>query len=776
MTKVVVAEKALGPETAELNPVYAPKLTDWPNEPTLPKLEGDLSASKPAHDSHSMKVSNWNDLMNVRGKAKPKAMKGRSQVQPKLIRRQAEWRYSALSEPFLGSDKLYQVKPATYEDRPAANQNETVLNWQWRTKLSRVKFIDEYVRTVVDEGSVIVRLGWHRVTKTVQEEVPVWGYMEPQSEEQVQMIDQAMQLRDSDPRGFEEQTPDDIKEAIRYFEESGVPVIAVQMATQMVDVEKIIDNRPTVSIVNPHNFYIDPSCEGDLDKANFAIVSFETSKADMLKEPDRYKNLQFVNWEAATPLVNPDHDSKTPQDFNFNDPLRKRVVAFEYWGFYDIYGTGELVPIVATWVGGAIVRLEENPYPDKKLPFVIENYMPVKRELMGEPDAEILGDNQAVLGAVMRGMIDLMGRSANAQQGFAKGMLDAVNRRKFDSGLDYEYNPGTNPTLGHVEHKYPEIPQSAMLMVTMQNQEAESLSGVKAFAGGMSGEAFGDVAAGIRGVLDASSKREMGILRRLANGIKRIGDKIIAMNSIFLSEKEVIRVTNDEFITVNREDLAGNFDLIVDISTAEVDNKKAQDLAFMLQTMGNTVDFGMVKIILVEIAKLQRMPDLAKMLERFEPQPDPIEEQLKQLAVRKAQMEIDKLQSEIDLNAAKAEAERAKANQQDLDTVEQETGTKHERDMEKQRGQSMGNQNLEVTKSLLKSRKQANGAESKPDVEAAVGFNELSKNSNPGSNRPASSGLDRAALATENPAYSIGSQFYDPALDPASNPAINITG
>lgn len=770
--KVVAQQYRVGEPAADKDPVMTPKLTDWANEPDLKKLTGDYDAAKSYHDSRVMKVEEWNNLRNVQGKAKPKARTGRSQVQPKLIRRQAEWRYSALSEPFLGSDKLYNVKPATFEDVQAANQNELVLNWQWRTKLNRVKFIDDYVRTAVDEGSVIVRLGWTRVTKTVQEMAPQWGYMELRSEDDAQMLDEAMQLKAENPRQFDEQVAEEVKESIRYYEETGNMLMAVNMGEVEVDVEKVVINRPTVSVLNPANFYIDPACEGDIDKANFAIVSFETSKADLLREPNRYKNLEFVNWNAAAPVVHPDHATTTPQDYQLNDPLRNKIVAYEYWGFSDIHGTGELVPIVATWVGSTLIRLEENPFPDKKLPFVIENYMPVKRDLFGEPDAEILGDNQAVLGAVMRGMIDLMGRSANGQQGFAKGMLDALNRRKFDAGYDYEFNPNVNPAVGHVEHKYPEIPQSAMLMVTMQNQEAESLSGVKAFAGGISGEAYGDVAAGIRGVLDASSKREMGILRRLANGVKRIGEKIISMNGAFLSEEEVVRITNDEFITVKREDLAGNFDLIVDISTAEVDNKKAQDLAFMLQTMGNTVDFGMVKIILVEIAKLQRMPDLARMLEKFEPQPDPIEEQLKQLAVAKAQKEIEKIQSEIDLNIAKAERERNQADQVNLDTVEQETGTKHERDMEKQRGQSQGNQNLEVTKALVKPKKRE---EDKPDIEAAVGFNELSKNDNGSGNRPASGALDRTTLAQNDPSYSIGSQFFDPALDPASNPAINIS-
>src|SRR5690606_17677020 len=106
---------------------------------------------------------------------------------------------------------------------------------------------------------------------------------------------------------------------------------------------------------------------------------------------------------------------------------------------------GTLKPIVATWIGDTLIRMEENPFPDQKLPFVAIPYLPVLRELNGEPDAELLEDNQKILGAVLRGMIDLLGRSANSQKGFAKGMLDPLNRRKYENGQDYEFNP-TMPT------------------------------------------------------------------------------------------------------------------------------------------------------------------------------------------------------------------------------------------------------------------------------------------------------------------------------------------
>ena len=763
-----------------VNPAMAPAITDWANEPDVRTLKEDLEAAKQGHDNHVANVQRWRELMAGRNQNAPKKAPGRSTVQPKLIRRQAEWRYSALTEPFLGTEKLYNIEPVTFEDEASAKQNEIVLNWQFRTKINRVRFIDEYVRTNVDEGSAVVRVGWKRQTITVQEQVAQFTFVMPESEQDVQALEDAIVLRGNDLRSYEENVPENIRAAVDFYDETGQPSVAIQTGTETVDVEKIIDNRPTLELIAPENVYIDPSCGGDLDKAMFVVVSFETSKAELMKAGDRYKNLEYVNWENASVLASTDHESRTPQTFNFKDTLRKRIVAYEYWGYYDVEGNDTLVPIVATWVGDTLIRMERNPFPDEKPPFVVTNYMPIKRELMGEPDAELLEDNQAVLGALTRGMIDLMGRSANSQQGIAKGMLDPINRRRYENGQDYEFNPNMNPAQNIIEHRYPEIPASAYNMLQLQNQEAEALTGVKTFSGGLSGEAYGDVAAGIRGVLDAASKREMAILRRLAKGITDIGTKIIAMNAEFMSEEETIRVTNSEFVKIRREDLAGNFDLSVDISTAEVDNQKASDLGFMLQTIGPNMDFSMTQMILAEIATLKRMPALAQRILQFKPTPDPLLEKAKELEVLKLQKEIEKIQSEIDKNRAEAAKKMAEADKTNLDTVEQETGTKHERDMEKQKGQAEGNQNLEITKALVKSRKNAFGGEDPGNIEAAIGWNEMSKRLPTGRQRMPNdignigSFINRDMRAQNDPRLSVNSKYFEPQNDPALNPAIRL--
>ena len=703
----------------------AKAMTDWAAEPELQVLKGDLEAAKSSHDTQMAKIKKWNNLLEVEGEARPTKIKGRSSVQPKLIRRQAEWRYPALSEPFLSADTLFKVSPVTFEDEAAARQNQLMLNYQFRTKINRVGFIDNFVRSVVDEGTCIVRLGWKRSTTMIKKTIPVFEFYPMETQEQLDMFQQVLSLKAADPRTYDSQVPPEVKAAVDLYEEQGQPTIGVQTGTQEVEEEQILENRPTVEVLDPSNVYIDPSCEGQIEKALFVIVSFETNKAELLKEGDRYKNLDLVNWEANTSVTDSDHATTTPDTFQFRDASRKKIVAYEYWGYFDINDDGTLQPFVATWIGDQLIRMELNPFPDGKLPFVVVPYNPKKRELYGEPDAEVLEDNQKISGAVMRGMIDLLGQSANGQKGFAKGMLDALNRRKYENGQDYEFNPQMPTTQGIIEHKYPELPQSALLMLNLQNQEAEALTGVKAFSGGLAGNAYGDVAAGIKGMLDAAAKREMAILRRLAKGICDVGRKIVAMNSVFLSDVEVVRVTNQEFIPIKREDLAGEFDFAVDISTFEVDNTKAQDLGFMLQTLGPNMDPSISMMILAEIAELKRMPVLANRLRTWQPQPDPMAQQLQQLDLQLKQAELQKIQSEIMLNQAKAHQASATGDLKELDRIEQETGTKHARKIVETQAQARGNQHLEITKSLLKGHKPE---ETKPDVEAAIGYNALSDN------------------------------------------------
>lgn len=680
----------------EMNSEETESLTNWKNPPSLRQLKQDYEDARPAHKTQVANIDAWLDNLHVRGKAKIKSEGNGSKIVPKLIRKQAEWRYAALTEPFLSSEDVFNVKPVTWEDREAAIQNQLILNNQFNTKINKVSFIDEYIRTAVDEGTVILRVGWEFDEEEYDKTVPVVEYRV--NPETMELHEQLAQLRQESPSQYATDVPEELKQAHEMAMESGQPIEAVVIGEEVVKDVRTLVNRPTVEVCDYRNVLIDPTCLGNMDKAGFVVYSFESSLAELRKDK-RYKNLKRINTANTSILATPDHNTAAADhNFNFQDEPRKKFVVHEYWGFWPINGEETaLQPFVCSWVGDVMIRLEESPFPDKKLPFIAVQYLPIRKETYGEPDGALLEDNQKIYGAVMRGMIDIMGKSANGQTGVRKDALDMTNRRKFDKGQDYEFNPGVDPRQGIYMHTFPEIPNSAQFMLQLQNQEAESLTGVQSFSQGISGAAMGDVAAGVRGALDAASKRELGILRRLSDGLTKLGHKIISMNSEFLDDDEVIRITNDEFVQVRRDDLAGEFDLKLSISTAEEDNNKAQELAFMLQTMGNNMGQELSQMILADIAKLRKMPDLAKRIENYRPEPDPMTEKMKELelALLEAQVATEQSkammnQSTADLSQAKSGTEQVKqGNMQsdtdlkDLNFVEQESGVKQERELQK---------------------------------------------------------------------------------------------
>ena len=140
------------------------------------------------------------------------------------------------------------------------------------------------------------------------------------------------------------------------------------------------------------------------------------------------------------------------------------------------------------------------------------------------------------------------------------------------------------------------------------------------------------------------------------------------MNQEFLEDEKIIRLTNERYVAIRREGLAGLYDLELSISTAEEDDAKASELAFMLQTTGNSMDFGITKLILSDIARLRKMPDLARKIEDYSPEPDPIGERIRELEMERLEAEIAKLQSESHRNYADGMQKQSKADNLAVDT------------------------------------------------------------------------------------------------------------
>ena len=562
----------------------------------LKNLKADMKEAERLQREWFIKREEWSS--QTKGAPYGNEVDGKSKIVSKDIKKQLEWMLPSITDPFLSTSDVIKCNPVTYEDGKSARQNELLLNTQFCRKFNRYNFIMKATKVLVTEGSVVIQTGW--------------DYEEEEFEAEVEVIN---------------------------VDENGREYIDTEISMQT----NVIRNQPTAVVCRNEDIFIDPTCMDDMEKCQFVIHRYESS-LNALKQDGRYENLDKVEAAQYNLTNDPQYLREDQSYFEFKDKPRKKFVVHEYWGNYDIDGDGIAEPIVCAWVGNTLIRLESNPYPDKKPPFVIVPFSAVPFHMFGEALAETIGDNQKIKTAITRGMVDNMAKSNNAVVATRKGALDPVNRKKFLKGENFEFN-GTPGDFW--QGSYNQLPSSAFDMLNLQNNEIESQTGVKSFSGGISGNALGSTATGARGALDATATRRLNLVRNMSeNMIKPIMRKWMAYNAEFLEEEEVIRITNDEYVPIRRDDLAGKIDIDISISTSEDNAAKSQELSFLLQTVGPSEDPSIRREIMAQIMDLMRMPEQAKKIRDYQPQPDPVQQKMQELQIAKLEAEIEKIRAD----------------------------------------------------------------------------------------------------------------------------------
>ena len=499
----------------------------------LKALKADQKEAERLQREWFIRTEEW--LSETYGQPYGNEVDGKSKIVSKDIKKQLEWLVPRLTDPFLSSSNVIKCFPITYEDELAARQNELLLNTQFCRKFNRYNFINKAIRVLATEGTVVIQTGWDYE----DEEVEV--------EQEVVMTDAA-----------------------------GNQFVGLQVGTQT----KVIRNQPTAVVCRNQDIFIDPTCMDDMDKCQFVIHRYE-SNLSALRADGRYKNLDKVAQNSPSLYDDIQYYREDKTFFEFADEPRKKLIVHEYWGNYDVDGDGQTEAIVCAWVGDTIIRLETNPYPDQKPPFIIVPFNAVPFQMFGEALAENIGDNQKVKTAITRGIIDNMAKSNNGQIGMRKGALDVANRKKFLKGDNFEFNGAPNDFW---QGSYNQIPGSAFDMLGLMNNEIESQTGIKSFTGGITGASLGSTATGARGAMDATALRSMHLVRNIAeNLMKPLMRKWMAYNAEFLEEEEIVRITNEEYVPIRRDDLDGRVDIDLGIATQEDNAAKVQELSFLLQ-------------------------------------------------------------------------------------------------------------------------------------------------------------------------------------------------
>lgn len=625
----------------------------------LKTLQANLKSAEPFYDEWKNKRSVWIKEFDGEPYGNEDPDGNKASVVSRDIKKAAEWQRANLVEPFVSSSNMVKTSPVTFEDKLASEQSETVLNYQWCREFKRYNFTSDSIKVLQREGTVIARVGWEFQEAEVEVEVPVMT-----------------EVLVPGPQGL-------------VYQEVPTGEMTTEIQT------KTVVNRPTAEVCDNNMVYIAPNCKGDIEVADFVIYKYKTNMSTLKQNEDLYDNVDKIEIkDSASDDTDITYTDTKDTTFKYSDEPRKEIEVVEYWGNYDMNDDGIAEAIVCVWVGNTIIRLEENPYPDQKVPFVSCGYDSDPFSVMGKPNADLLSNKQKIKTGIERAFLDTINSSTNGQKGIPKGALDPINLKKFREGKDFEFNGEAKAIW---EGHFNDIPNSTMNFYQTQSAEIESLSGIKAFNSGIGGSSLGDSATAARGIMDATAKREVDIARNFKeNYILPILRKWHAMNGEFLEEETVVRITNEEFVPIRRDDLDGNIDIDIDIATAETDANKSSELSFMLQTMAQSLPFDLTKILLAEQAELKKMPSLAKKIKEYQPQPDPLDQEMKMLEVEKLKAEIAERQSraaenQVDIRAknAKAALDEAKArdihsgaDMKDQEFLDKETGVARERELE----------------------------------------------------------------------------------------------
>lgn len=614
----------------------------------LDHVKADYKGSEVAKNENDRKITKWEAIKD--SEPYGTEVDHKSKYVSDLTMNLLDWQIPSIVDPFTSTPDIINAKPFTFADYAIAEQEELVLTYQFIQTLDHQSFMTDLVTYIAEKGTAFVKTGW-----------------EFQEEEQ------------------EVEEPVIVQDPI-----SGQPV---QIGVQLVKKKVTIVNKPSRILIDPIDIRIDPTCGGDLSKASFVIHDFEKDLSS-LKKDGRYKNLDQLIDQLNSESLNV-NDTET---FRFEDDPRKKLIVHEYWGNYDMNGDGIAEPMVVAWVGDIIIREEENPLPGQGIPFTRAVYRRKPGAIWGEPLAAKVGKKQHIESVLYRGIFDDMKLANNGQTGTKKGFTDDINLRKMKQGLDFEYNTTMTDVY---EDQYKGLNPSVFQMIDKNNFSAEAAVGVSLMNHGTGGNALGSSAAAVSATTGSSAKREMLIVRGIAEDcIIPILKNFSRYNQEFLSPEEIEAITDKPYVQPTRDN---SFNIKITLESAETRAAKAQSTGFVLQTMGPSMPQTAQQKLLARYMKLIGEPDIAHQIEN--PQPDPAQEAAMKQQQELHDLQIAKLKAEIfneeakgaenavdvDLKKAKVLVEQAKArftnsdsDLRDLDYLEKEQGLPHQRELEKQ--------------------------------------------------------------------------------------------
>lgn len=605
-------------------------------------VSNDFLLSSSYHHAHTTKLATWNNAYSSMpyGNERP----NKSEIVIPVVKEYLDFQVPGLKAPFLKGSKIISAQASSLGNDGIALMFEKYLNYVHSKKFPAAKFYDKLAKTALRQGTAIVKLGWeyrpvNRFTAIKERKVKI----------------------------------DDIPAEAQSLEDmyAGNTMSAkVVEETEVKKTLKFIINQPTAEVLMHEEVFIAPNAfNAEFSDSDFIIHTYKTN-ISKLRETGVYSNLDQV----FTNILSSASVSAGTQPYssnNFNDVLpskigmsyidtaRQLIDIKEYWGYVDINDDGLVEPILCVVANDSVViRLELNPYPDGKLPFVGVSFNRNIYGLYGESDAEYLKVFQQQITGIWRGAFNSLMAANNGQKGFPVGFFPTTqDETRKNRGEDYKYDPASGGQV--LYDTYHELPSAFYNLTDKLNAEAGYLTGVNPPVGAQVGNAGLSTPTSS---MSAAQLRQLSLVRDLAM------DVVIPMltrwavyAAEFLTVDEWVRIVGEANVVEIPTDseLLELVEFNMDISTLELDQQKLQSLSFLLQTNGPNTLPELQFRQQAKIYDLVNMYDEADFLRNYQPTPDPLQQKMQELQIMEQEAKVQKLMA--DTEKSKAEAQESVA-------------------------------------------------------------------------------------------------------------------
>lgn len=616
----------------------------------LHTFKKDLADSRNAKGTIENQIITWINLWE--GSIEGGIADGRSRIVHKEVEKQGMTFVANAISPFINTKDVVRLNPTGASDFIQASMMEEILNFQFKRKFNGVGFIRDAIYQAIKEGTSCAKIGW-----SIKQDYDTYEEFVDNGEGEVEKV--------------------------------------------VTKVPRTIDSRPTAELVKIEDMFVDPSATNP-EEAQYFIHKMTMTMSELRSLDTKYNPNGIYKDTDSIVIARDDNKSSlesyryTQQNVNgmsttkdYEDNPRKKVTVYEYWGNYDLDGSGIAEPCVCTWVGNTVIRLEENPMPDKKPPFSFFQFYKDPTKFWGFALAHINGNHQRVITAITRGLIENLAYSNNNMYAVKKGALDQVNRRLLERAKPntvIEFNSNTAAEAIQPLQPLPVAPQ-VFSMYEMFKQEAEMVTGISK---NMQGAQLSSYSTATESQITSGygEKRMIEIMTRFVDSFLRpIIKKWIKLNEVYLDPKDIERITDAQGF--QGWQLEADIDVDISVALSGLDGVKAQQITALVQAISPMVQSGQAPadIITKLISKqcdIWGFEDIAKELLTFQPKPDPAQQAQQQMEMQKAQADIEASKAQAQLAYSKAQSNQAldahRNEKLAVDTAQKDAQLAHQQD------------------------------------------------------------------------------------------------